>query len=426
MGLFEVASILITLAALFSYLNCRYFRLPTTIGVMLMSLAASLAVIALGSVAPSFRTYAGRLVAGIDFHQALLHGMLAFLLFAGSLHLDLADLGREWDTIGILSLFGTAASTFAVAALSWAIFRDLGLAVSWIDCLAFGALISPTDPIAVLGIMRKVGASRRLETLMAGESLFNDGIGVVLFLTVAQVAAGDVAWSWSQVTLLLVRQAVGGALFGLATGILVYQLLRRVDNYQVEVLLTLALAMGGYTAAELLHLSAPIANVVAGLFIGNRGRTFGMSRITEEHLDTFWELVDEILNALLFLLIGLEVLVMPFTTHLLWAGLTAVGITLVARWLTVAGTIGAMRRWRRFEPGTVIVLTWGGLRGGLSVAMALSLPPGGTRDLILAATYCVVIFSIFAQGLTAAPLIRRIARTSHPAERVTPVTHATN
>jgi CPA1 family monovalent cation:H+ antiporter len=418
MGVFELTSVLIVLAALFAYVNCRFIRLPTTIGIMLMSLAMSLLIVAAGGVAPPVRARVAEMVGGINFNETLLHGMLAFFLFAGALHLDIGDLWREWDAIAILSILGTAISTFLVGGLALVTFDGLGLGVPLGYCLLLGALISPTDPIAVLGIMRKVGAPKSLEVQMAGESLFNDGVGVVIFLAVlAAVTPGAQAMGAGQVTWLLVRQVVGGVALGFAEGVFVYSLMRRVDNYQVEVLLTLALAMGGYTLAEALHVSAPIAIVVAGLFIGNRGRAFAMSKTTEQHLDTFWELVDEMLNAVLFLLIGMQVVVMPFVARFVWAGLAMIGVTLLARWVSVGGLVTLMRVRRRFERGTVTILTWGGLRGGLSVAMALSIPStphNRYRNLIVAVTYCVVCFSVFGQGLSAAAVIRRVAR---PGER---------
>ena len=412
MGLFELTSILIVLAALFAYVNCRFIRLPTTIGIMLMSLTLSLLIVAAGGIAPPVRARVAELVAGINFNETLLHGMLAFFLFAGALHLDIADLWREWDAISILSVVGTAISTFLVGGLAWLMFDWLGLGVPLGYCLLLGALISPTDPIAVLGIMRKVGAPRSLEVQMAGESLFNDGVGVVIFLAIlAAVTPGAQALGAGQVIWLLVRQVAGGVALGFAEGLFVYNLMKRVDNYQVEVLLTLALAMGGYTLAEALHVSAPIAIVVAGLFIGNRGRAFAMSKRTEAHLDTFWELIDEMLNAVLFLLIGMQVVVMPISGRFIWAGLAMIAVTLLARWVSVGGLISIMRLRRQFERGTVTILTWGGLRGGLSVAMALSIPSSSVnryRELILAVTYCVVVFSVFGQGLSAAAVIRRV------------------
>lgn len=408
MGLFELASLLVTLAALASFVNYKFLRLPPTIGVMLLSLAGAMIVTVLGAGGHPFRGQLAAVVGQIDFKETVLHGMLALLLFAGSLHLDLGDLGREWDAITVLSLVGTAASTVIVAGLVWGLFALVGSPMPFVYCLLFGALISPTDPIAVPGIMKRVGAPKALETQLTGESLFNDGIAVVLFLATLGVATGRSSPSLPALGLLLVRQVAGGVAVGFIAGVFVYRLLKRVDDYQVEVPLTLALATGGFTVAEALHVSAPIAVVVAGLCIGNRGRSFAISPITEKHLDSFWELVDGILNAVLFLLLGLEFLVLPFGPRYFLAGSAAVLITLLARAVSVGGAVGAVRLWRRLDRGTGRVLTWGGLRGGLSVAMALALPDGPERNLILAMTYAVVVVSVFGQGLTIGPLIRRL------------------
>src|SRR5579863_5720945 len=280
MGFFQTASLLITLAAFFSFVNCKYLRLPPTIGVMLMALGTSAVIIALGSVAAPIRSEAAAIVGKIDFHETVLNGMLAFLLFAGSLNLEFEDLSKEWESIAVLALFGTALSTLLVGLLCRAAFAAMGLHLPLVYCFVFGALISPTDPIAIMAIMRKVGAPRSMETVMAGESLFNDGVGVVLFLAIAALAGGTGGLTLPGTLWMLVREGVGGVVVGLGAGLLTYQLLKRVDNYQVEVLLTLALAMGGYSLAGALHVSAPIAAVVAGLFIGNRGRRFGMSEQT--------------------------------------------------------------------------------------------------------------------------------------------------
>lgn len=419
MSLFSLFSILISLAAVASYVNYRYFKLPTTIGVMLVALGGSLALILAGPYAGGFHETAAGLVAQIDFDQLVLHGMLAFLLFAGSIHVNLDDLGREWPTILLLAVPGTLLSTAIVGSLTWLALRALGLDIPLLHAMLFGALISPTDPIAVLGIMKSVGAPRRLEVQMAGESLFNDGVGVVVFLLLLEIsgwtgAAGGAAVSAhpvgvGAVTMLVLMEVGGALLVGLAAGLLAYQMLKRVDNYQVEVLITVALAMGLYALADALHLSAPIAVVVAGLFIGNQGRTFAMTERTRLHVDNFWELVDEILNVVLFLLIGLELLVLPLQSRWLVAGLLTIPIVLLARWSSVAGIIGLLGLRRRPARGAVAVLTWGGLRGAISVALALSLPLHGDRALLLTLTYCVVIFSIVVQGLTIAGVIRRRA-----------------
>ena len=416
MSLFSLVSVLVVLAALCSYLNYRYLRLPPTIGVMATALVASLLLLAAGSTATGIRAWAAALVGQIDFNETVLHGMLAFLLFAGALHLDLGDMAREKWTIGLLAVLATCTSTFLVGLGAYGIFCVIGIEVGLMPCLLFGALISPTDPIAVLAIMRRVGAPKRLEVQIAGESLFNDGVGIVIFMTLLKLSKGEATPEVADVLILLVREAGGGILLGLAAGLCTYYLLSRVDEYQVEILLTLALAMGGFALADALHFSAPITAVVAGLFIGNRGREFAMSVTTRMHVDMFWELVDELLNALLFLLLGLEVLVIPFDGRYLLAGLCIVPITLLARWLSVGAIIAPMRSALSCDRGTVRILTWGALRGGISVAMALSLPISDAREPLLTATYVVVIFSIIVQGLTVGRFIRWILR--HPPTRL--------
>jgi len=410
MTLFSLGSVLVVLAALCSYFNYRYLRLPPTIGVMVTVLFASLLLLAAGSTATGIRAWAAVLVGQIDFNETVLHGMLAFLLFAGALQLDFGELAREKWTIGLLAVLGTCISTFLVGFGAYGIFGFIGLQPGLMPCLLFGALISPTDPIAVLAIMQKVGAPERLKIQITGESLFNDGVGVVVFLTLLELSRGHATLGVGDVSLLLIREVGGGILLGLAAGLLTYYLLRRVDEYQVEILLTLALAMGGFALADSLHLSAPITAVVAGLFIGNRGRAFAMSVKTREHVDMFWEFIDGILNALLFLLIGLEVLVMPFDMRYVLAGLFMVPATLLARWLSVGAIVAPLRRPLSCDRGTVRILTWGALRGGISVAMALSLSVADAREALLTATYVVVIFSIIAQGLTVGYFIRWILR----------------
>ncbi|MCZ6625806.1 MAG: sodium:proton antiporter [Deltaproteobacteria bacterium] len=406
MSLFEVMAALLTLAALFSYLNERTFRLPATIGLMLIALLMSLGLIALGKLGWGVENQARSLLADIDFSATLLHGMLGFLLFAGALHVNLEDLMRQKWVISSLATAGVLISALVVSGLTWMALQWLGLKLSFIYCLLFGALISPTDPIAVLGILRSAGAPKSLETKITGESLFNDGIGVVVFIVLMGIAEGAHELGMAEIGLLFAQETLGGALFGLAIGLLAYWMLKGVDNYSVEILITLALATGGYALAEGLHFSAPIAIVVAGLLIGNHGRALAMSEKTREHLDTFWELVDEVLNAVLFVLIGLEVLVLQFTTGYLLAGLLAIPIVLLARWISVGIPVSLLRMRRDFSPGVVRIMTWGGLRGGISVALALSLSPGVERDVILAVTYTVVVFSILVQGLTMSRLFR--------------------
>jgi CPA1 family monovalent cation:H+ antiporter len=362
---------------------------------------------------PAVHRQADAFVHQIDFGRAVLQGMLGFLLFAGALHLDLGDLSRHKLAIALLATLGVLVSTAIVGALSWGLFTALGIEVRPIYCALFGALISPIDPIAVLALLKRVGAPRPLEVTIAGESLFNDGVGVVLFLGILETATGAAGVVPGRVATLFLREAVGGAAFGLAAGLVAYGLIKGVDDYRVEVLLSLALVAGGYALADALHLSGPIAMVVAGLLIGNQGRTFAMSPRTVEHLDSFWELIDEVLNAILFVLLGLEVLVVPFRGPFVVAGLLAVPAVLLARLVSVALAAGVLRRRTPLQSPAVRVLTWGGLRGGISVALALSLPrevAGQSvpeRGVLLVVTYVVVAFSILVQGLTIGPLTRR-------------------
>jgi len=397
------------LTALFSYINYRVLRMPTTIGVMFIALVVSLSIVALGWLGMDIgQDGVARILETVDFNQALLHGMLSFLLFAGAMHIKLDDLASQKWVITVLATAGVVASTFIVGGLTWIVLGFLEIPTSFIYCLLFGALISPTDPVAVIGILKTAGVPKNLETKIAGESLFNDGIGVVVFLILLELALGGGDITVGRVGLLFLQEAMGGVLLGLAIGLLAYQMLKRVNNYQVEVIITLALVMGGYALADRIHTSGPIAIVVAGLLIGNHGRAFAMSDMTRQRLDDFWELMDEILNALLFMLIGLEVLVMPFTRTLLIAGLVAIVITLSARWASVGGAVLIMRTFRSFSPGVIKILTWGGLRGGISVALALSIPAAPERSTLVTITYMIVVFSIVLQGMTLGRLVKRI------------------
>jgi CPA1 family monovalent cation:H+ antiporter len=407
MTLFQLLATLLTLAALSSYFNHRVLRLPQTIGVMLVALVVSLALQLAGPLGSGAEALAATLLHAVDFDDALLHGMLAFLLFAGALHVNLDDLARQARVIALLATLGVLGATFLAGGFAWLVFAVVGVDVPLIWCLVFGALIAPTDPIAVLGILKTAGAPKSLATKITGESLFNDGVAVVVFLVLLGVASGTTPAEPGAIAWLFLQEAVGGALFGAAGGWLAYRMLATVDNYQVEVLITLALATGLYALAEAWHLSAPIAIVVAGLLIGNHGRRLGMSERTREHLDTFWELVDETLNAVLFLLIGMELLVLSFRGEYLVAGLLLIPAVLLARLLSVGLPVHLLRTWRSFSPHVIKILTWGGLRGGISVALALSLPPSPVRDPLVAATYVVVVFSILVQGLTIGPLLRR-------------------
>ncbi len=409
MDILNTIAILLTLAAIFSYLNYRFIKLPTTIGIMLISLLLSLLLLFVGKLGFfDIPQTVARLINGIDFHTTLINGMLSFLLFAGALHINLADLNKQKWVILVLATVGVVSSTFIIGGLSWLVLAALELNVSFIYCLLFGALISPTDPIAVLGILKTVGVPKSLEVKISGESLFNDGIAVVVFLVLLGIASGDSEVSMGSVASLFFLEAVGGIIYGLVIGALCFYMLRSVNNYQVEILLTLALVTGGYAFAHVLHVSGPIAMVVAGLLIGNHGRLFAMSDSTREHLDTFWELIDEVLNAVLFLLIGMEVLILVYHTEYFLAALVMIPVVLLSRFVSVGAPILLMKKIRSFSPGVTRMMTWGGLRGGISVALALSLPQGNEREVILAITYAVVIFSILVQGLSLGALTRQV------------------
>ncbi len=399
MPLIHTLTILICLAALFSYINHRLLKLPMTIGLMAVALVFSLVLLGLGKLGFVVEAELQRFMGGIDFNEALMHGMLGFLLFAGALHVKLDEL---WDlkwVVGTLAVVGTILSTVITGGLGYLLFDLVGLPLPFLYCLLFGALISPTDPIAVMGILRQARLPKPLEMKIVGESLFNDGVGVVIFLVVLNLVP-KASISATDVLALFAEEAIGGIALGLALGYIAYRMLRSVDNYRVEILITLALVMGSFALADLLHTSGPIAVVVAGLFIGNHGRQWAMSETTREHLDNFWELLDELLNAVLFVLIGLEVLVLSFHRPYLLAGLVAIPLVLAARWLSVVVQVKAFSFVREFSERTITILTWGGLRGGISVALALSLPLGSSRDAVVTITYAVVVFSILAQGLT--------------------------
>jgi len=412
MAILDVLAILMVLAATFGWLNERYVRLPVTVGVMAMGLALSLALVALSLAYPSIKADTERLLAAIDFDQLLLHGILGFLLFAGALHIEFGDLREQWLSIGVLAIVGTLASTALVAWLCWLLASALDLGLTPLHCLLFGALISPTDPIAVLSMLKSLRAPRHLEVQIAGESLFNDCVGVVVFLALLQAGGPSSREGIGfalHLFLLATREVLGGASFGLLLGLLAYFMLKRIDNYQLEILISLALVTVGYAWAERLHLSAVIAVVTAGLLVGNQGRAFAMSDRTRQHLDTFWELVDEILNAVLFVLLGLEVLALPIRREYVVAGVLAVPMVILARFAATGLSVQLVRAIVAPARYTIRVLTWGGLRGGLAVALALVLRdhlPARQADVLLVMTYFVVAFSILVQGLSMKPLLK--------------------
>lgn len=409
MTIFQSVAVILAFSAVASYLNHKFIRLPATMGLMAAGIIFSAFLIAFGKVGVIDTQHAIDFIASIDFADVLLHGMLAFLLFAGALHVNLSDLKSQRMPVIVLSTVGVLISTSITGTLFWSAAKALGIEISYIYALVFGALIAPTDPIAVMGLLKQANAPKSLEIKIVGESLFNDGIGVVVFLTLLGIAVGGTQPTVAGVTLFLLEEAVGGALLGLALGYVTFLMLRSIDEYAVEVLLTLALATGGYALAEAIHVSAPIAIVVAGLLIGNQGRSLAMSDKTRVHLDTFWELIDDMLNAVLFVLIGVEMIALSFHWNYMGIALLAIVITLLARFVSVWLPVNIMRRRRPFSPGAVAILTWGGLRGGISIALALSLPASPERGLILFVTYVIVIWSILGQGLTLGPLIRRVS-----------------
>tara|TARA_R110000850_G_scaffold242043_4_gene366697 strand:+ start:2241 stop:3500 length:1260 start_codon:yes stop_codon:yes gene_type:complete len=410
MSLFELIAVLLTLAAILGYLNARYLRLPTTIGIMLLSLIFSFILIIVGLFEPSIEQVAESIVSQFDFGDALLDVMLCYLLFAGALHVDLSDLAQQKWVIALMATVGVVLSTALIGTATYFLLPLFGFGTKFIYCLLFGALISPTDPVAVLGILKKAGVGKSLETKITGESLFNDGVGVVVFLALLGIATGEHEFSAAYIGELFAVEVLGGILFGGAIGFIGYALLKQIDNYQVEVLITLALVTGGYALASHFHLSGPLAMVVSGLMIGNHGRLLAMSDITRKHLDLFWELIDEILNALLFALIGLELLIVSnqFSAQTFFLGLIVIGLVLACRCIAVSVPVVALRPFRQFSDGAIKMLTWGGLRGGISVALALALPEEAERGLFLKLTYMVVIFSIAVQGLTVGSLYRKI------------------
>ena len=414
MSFLQITSALIVLAGTFAAINAIFFRLPSAIGILIVSLLASLGLLGLDALWPDLHLTAElqRMVVAFDFSDALLEGMLGLLLFAGALHVKFSDLKAHWGIVMLMATMGVCLSTLVA-----------GIGFSWITgaplliALVFGALISPTDPVAVLGVLRAAKLPKSLETKIAGESLFNDGVGYVVFLVLVGLAfpaAGAHGASFGDAALLIFREAFGGAVLGLALGWGTYRVMCEINDYSVEVLLTLALAFGGYQLALWLHVSAPIMSVCAGLLIGDEMTAHAMTQKTRDYVDAFWKLLDEILNAILFLMIGLEVFAIAFSIGAITAGLLAIGLSLLARWCAVIVPIMVLRPFRDFSQGIVPIMTWGGLKGGISVALALSLPESEFKPLILTVTYIVVLFSIIVKDPTVAPMARRLGDNPDP------------
>lgn len=410
MDFLQITSILIVLAAGFGAINYLFCKLPSAIGILVVSLLASLGIVVINALLPDFgiEDTVRTTVTGVDFSEALLEGMLGLLLFAGALHVKLSDLQKQWSLILLMATLGVALSTIV-----FGIGAHLMFGLPILVALVFGSLISPTDPVAVLGVLRAANLKKSLETKIAGESLFNDGVGYVVFLVLVGLAFPSEHGHGSglgDAVILFAQEAVGGAVIGIFLGWIVFRVMRQIDDYPLEVLLTLALAFGGYQLSGWLHVSAPIMAVCAGLLIGDIGAKHGMSAQTREYVDAFWKLIDEILNAVLFLMIGFEVFAVTFDFDVLVTGVLSIGLALLARFAAVYIPVLLLQRRQEFSQGIVPIMTWGGLKGGISVALALSLPESDWKPMILAATYIVVIFSIIIQGLSIAPLAKRWGR----------------
>lgn len=413
MDYYSIASILIVLSALFGYINVRFFKLPITIGLMVITIIFTIVVLIIGQFDDTLLLKEKAFISRIDFESVLLDVMLSFLLFAGALHTNFQQLKVQRGPILAFATFGVLVSTFLVGTSMFYILQWIGFEVSFINCLLFGALISPTDPIAVLGILKKAGAPKKLETKIVGESLFNDGVGVVVFLTIFSIAKNPTATiEFVDIATLFGQEVIGGILLGLFLGWVTYRLMRSIDNYEIEVILTIAAVMGGTLLAHTFHLSAPLAMVTAGLIVGNDTlRDTAMSEITETYVDKFWELIDVLLNTLLFVMIGMEMLVLTLGKNYVYAGLLAIPIILMCRYVSLWIPIKFFAKRLDFVPKTNLIMTWGGLRGGISIALALSLTADMHRELFLVITYVVVVVSIIGQGLTVEPIVKKFTQS---------------
>ncbi|WP_306352981.1 cation:proton antiporter [Flavobacterium sp. '19STA2R22 D10 B1'] len=409
MELYYSFSVLIVLASFFSYLNIRFLKLPSTIGVMLIAMASSILLVVGGNIFPNTLTDFSKLIAEVDFTEVLMGAMLNFLLFAGAIHINLIDLREQRLPIIVFSTASVIISTFIVGTILFYVFPFINIEVPFIYCLLFGSLISPTDPIAVLGILKQAKVPKSLETKVAGESLFNDGVAVVVFAVILQLAQGSSTdISLGNISWLIVKEAFGGFLLGILLGLGASNAMRKIDDYKGSVLITLSVVMGGYLIAHAMHISGPLTMVAAGLMIGNYGKKTAMSPITKDYLNKFWELIDEILNAILFLFIGFELLLIPNIGSYWLSGLLCIIIVLFSRFLSIWLPTLIIPFKEKFNRGTIKILVWGGLRGGVSIALALSIEEGPNKQLILAITYFVVVFSIVVQGLTIGKLANKV------------------
>ena len=412
MDYFSVAAILTVLSAVFGYINVRFLKLPLTIGLMIITMVFTIVVVAIGQFDDTLLLREKELISNIDFKTVLLDIMLSFLLFAGALHTNFDQLKVQRWPVFVFATLGVLMSTFLVGIIMFYTLDLIGISVNFIYCLLFGALISPTDPIAVLGILKKAGAPKKLETKIVGESLFNDGVGVVVFLTIFSIASSpNAAIEVSEIVKLFAVEVIGGIALGAILGWITYRLMRSIDDYEVEVILTIAAVMGGTLIAHKLHLSAPLAMVTAGLIVGNdKVRDAAMSEITETYVDKFWELLDVFLNTILFVMIGMEILILTLEGSYLLAGLLGIPIVLISRFISLWMPIKFFAKKLEFVPHTNLIMTWGGLRGGISIALALSLTQEMHKELFLVITYVIVAFSIIGQGLTVEPIVKRLTK----------------
>lgn len=409
MSIFNIISILIILSAGFAFINTKFLKLPFTIGLMIIAIVFTVGITILGSFNHFILDEAKLLIQSVDFETALLDVMLSFLLFAGALHTKLDALKRQKGPIALFATIGVVLSTFLIGSMMYYLFQAFSYPINYIYCLLFGALISPTDPIAVLGILKDANAPKKLETKIVGESLFNDGVGVVVFIVLFKIAQQGIdSMSFGDVGLLFIEEVIGGIVLGLVAGWGAFRLMKVIDHYETEVIITLALVMGISALAHYLHVSGPLAVVVAGIFLGNKAPKIAWSETTHVYVDKFWELLDVLLNAILFVLIGLELLVISLNGNYLIFGLVAIPLALLARFVALAGPVALFKKKLDFIPKTNLIMTWGGIRGGISIALALSLEPQMERELFLTVTYVIVVFSIIAQGLTIGPLVKRV------------------
>lgn len=417
---FDIAAIVIVAAALLGYLNHRFLKLPHVIGLTIMGALASIVLIAANALIPGLTLddSVAAFLANLDFSRTLMEGMLSFLLFAGALHVDLDEMKKGWLPVLLLSTIGVLISTVIVGFAFFGLAALLAIPLPLIWCLVFGALISPTDPVSVLGILKQAAVPPTLQATVAGESLFNDGVGVVIFSILLSAALSGADFSFAEGARLFAIEAGGGIAVGLGAGYIGYRAMRSLDEYTLEVLISLAIVMGGYALSSNLHFAGPVAMAVAGLLIGNHGVTYAMSDVTRDYLLKFWELVDEVLNSVLFLLIGLEIIVIAGAPGYIVLGLAAIPLVLVARALAVGAPLALLRPIQRVGEGAFPILVWGGLRGGISIALALSLPAGPVREPLLAATFAIVLFSVLVQGATVGRLVTRLnRRNERPAAR---------